>query len=464
MGIKTKFNPMGGRSGSNEPDLGNLSLWRYSNDVIAGKTLLYNYTGEWYNTENTQMQLSAFYSSGSFFPRNCAYLPSGTTVAEDLQLYTNNGQQTNVKILGVVNTNAFQAGRYPNDYGSTTTVYARNASIAGTFDVIANVPVANYNDPITLYVPKAKGKAIINDWYRTTDIDRNTPFCDNQAVVSVDFQGVDFRNNSMFNAFFRCTNLVSVVNISKNVINMAKTFAYCSSFNQNVQMPNFVTNMFETFNSCFNLNQNIQIPNTVLNMSNAFSGCYNLNQNIKIPDSVTDVANAFSGCNNLNQNIQIPNSVTTMSRTFQLCSNLNQNIRIPDSVTNILRTFINCHSLNQNIQIPSSVTEMVYTFSGCYNLNQNIRIPDSVTNMYSTFYNCRNLEATINILSPILADATLCFGGTNPLKLKRIFIPYKWSNGTYTATFNTFKSAGYIYANEVSTGQHNTIFNDIGIL
>jgi hypothetical protein len=449
MGIKTKFNPMGGRSGSNEPDLGNLSLWRYSNDVIQGKTLLYEYLGGGirtqflYNYNSTNNNYYGYLKNSQ--PANGDYIYWGD--GGGLNFYNNGYKIYNVTL------STFQ-------WNWLGTVMTMNSYTTGGFNV--NV-IEGYPD--TLYVPRVGGKAVINDcnatpWYTQN----NVPFLDNPYIKNVDLQNVPFRNNSMFNAFFKCTNLVSVVNISKNVINMAKTFTYCNSFNQNVQMPNFVTNMFETFNSCFNLNQNIQIPNTVLNMSNAFSGCYNLNQNIKIPNSVTDVANAFSGCNNLNQNIQIPNSVTTMSRTFQSCHNLNQNIRIPDSVTNILRTFINCHSLNQNIQISNSATEMIYTFSGCYNLNQNIRIPNSVTNMYSTFYNCRNLEATINILSPILSNATLCFGGTNPLKLKRVFIPYKWSNGTYTATFNAFKLAGYIYTNEVSTGQHNTIFNDIGIL
>ena len=65
MGIKSGFNNISQIYVGNTPvsevyygtnlvfssDRGKLSLWRYSNDVIPGKTLLYNYTGsDWTNT------------------------------------------------------------------------------------------------------------------------------------------------------------------------------------------------------------------------------------------------------------------------------------------------------------------------------------------------------------------------------------------------------------------------------
>ena len=347
MGIKTKFNPMGGIS---DKDKGKLSLWRYSNAVISGKTLLYNYTGSW--------------------------------------------------------------------------------------------------DIDTLYVPKCKGNSIINDWVNasvsgTTDSNRNTPFHNNPSVLNVDLQGVLFRNNSMYAAFYNSFNLTSVQNISNSVTNMVYTFYYCN-----------------------NLNQNIQIPNSVTDMSYTFYFCYNLNQNIQIPNSVTSMAFTFSDCNNLNQNIQIPNSVTSMSYTFSSCSNFNQNIQIPNSVTDMSHTFQYCYNLNQNIQILNSVTDMNSTFRSCNNLNQNIKIPNSVTAMYGTFNYCDNMcNSWINIYSTNITNASFVFNGiTNALTNRRgyfanVFIIADYPNGVHTRTYNSLKSAGWTWSDSNIVG---TLPNAVG--
>jgi len=353
MGIKTKFNPLGGRSG--EEDKGNLSLWRYSNDIIAGKTLLYNYTGsDWVNT---------------------------------------------------------------------------------------------------IYVPKAGGNAIINDWDNsttsgTTDANRNTPFYNNLNVVNVDLQEVPFRDSSMYFTFYGCQNLTFVNNISNSVANMQNAFLNCYSLNQNIQIPNSVTDITNTFHHCFNLNQNIQIPNSITNMSHTFFSCSNLNQNIQIPNSVKNMARAFSYCHNLNQNIQIPNSVINMFSTFAFCYNLDQNIKIPNSVTNIANTFEYCHNLKQNIQIPNSIRNMSQTFANCYNLNQNIQIPNGVTDMFFTFYNCHNLKcAYIHSANVNDSDMAGCFINTNNGNT-HVVIPSRYIDNTVTTTYNSLKTAGWTITNQ----------------
>ena len=395
MGIKTKFNPMGGISGSNEPDLGNLSLWRYSNDVVAGRTLLYNYVGT-----NARLYGYSWWLGEPNMSSDTIYYLKVDPPVEGANIYYANGAlYTDYVSNGIFRDGTYFMGSVP--VAGERQWYWRNYS--------TDIDLGYMEYPTPLYVPKAKGKAIINNWVSATasgtiDSNRNTPFFNNKNIVSVDLQEVNFRSNSMSNAFNGCNNLTSIVNI-----------------------PSSVTNMESTFYNCRALNQKVQVSNSVRGMVGTFSGCNNLNQNIQIPSSVTNMSNTFNHCSNLNQNIQIPNSVTSMSNTFSYCYNL-----------------------NQNIQIPSSVTNMSYTFYSCRTLNQNIQIPSSVTNMYYTFALCSNLEGRINILSANVTDATDCFAySTN--KHKNVY----YISGETTVSF---RRAGYIYDNGLSTGKDNTSF------
>ena len=168
---------------------------------------------------------------------------------------------------------------------------------------------------------------------------------------------------------------------------------------------------------------------------------------------------SFSNCYNLTSVSHINSNVTIMSFTFSNCYNLNQNIQIPNSATTMSYTFYNCRSLNQNIQIPNSVTNMYSTFQGCNNLNQNIQIPNSVTNMFFTFFGCTKLQGRINILSESITSASVCFDGTLP---KDVYIPYNYTGTTErTQTFNSFVTAGYLYANGVSNSQQGVTMHDL---
>ena len=178
-----------------------------------------------------------------------------------------------------------------------------------------------------------------------------------------------------------------------------------------------------------------------------------------VPFVNNNMYQAFNNCQNLTSVTGINQNVTRMNYTFIFCRNLNQNIQIPNSVTTMSSTFYGCTNLNQNIQIPNSVTTMTFIFSRCENLNQNIQIPNSVTNMVNTFSGCTNLQGTINILSNQVTQAGACFYGTT--KAKNVYIPFKYSNGVNSATFNSFVSAGYLYANGVSNNQHGVTIHDL---
>jgi hypothetical protein len=176
-------------------------------------------------------------------------------------------------------------------------------------------------------------------------------------------------------------------------------------------------------------------------MTNTFESCSNLTQAPNIPNSVTNMASTFESCSNLAQAPVIPNSVTSMPNTFRYCNKLTQAPNIPNSVTNMAGTFESCSNLTQAPNIPNSVTNMASTFYGCYNLTQAPVIPNSVTSMTNTFSNCINLTGNIYIHSENITGAALCF--TNANLAKNVYIPYTYSNGEYTKTYNTFQKAHY---------------------
>ena len=155
----------------------------------------------------------------------------------------------------------------------------------------------------------------------------------------------------------------------------------------------------------------------------------------------------------------VPFVSNSMYDAFYNCRNLISVYNINPNVTNMRSTFYSCFNLNQNIQIPSSVTNMSSTFESCHNFNQNIQIPNSVTNMYWAFSYCLNFSKNVTILSNQITSADNLFYGTT--KAKNVYIPFKYSNGVKSATFNSFVTAGYLTAAGASTGQNGVTMHDL---
>ena len=189
--------------------------------------------------------------------------------------------------------------------------------------------------------------------------------------------------NIMFDAFYGCGGLISIVvderNESYKSLNgmlLSKdgkalirgvngdvtipasvtsigvgAFEGCSL--TNVTIPASVTSIGEgAFNDCANLTS-VTIPNSVTNIGEwSFSGCIGLT-NVMIGSGVTSIgASAFSGCSGLTS-VTIPRSVTNLEDgVFSYCSGL-MNVTIPDSVTSIGVVAFDCCS---------SLTDM--TFKG----------------------------------------------------------------------------------------------------
>ena len=267
--------------------------------------------------------------------------------------------------------------------------------------------------------------------------------------------------SNMFNGFFKIN---TPITIPDDVTSMCTTFYNCYNLNQNIQIPNNVTNMYQTFAYCYNLNQNIQIPNNVTNMAYTFYNCTNFNQNIQIPSGVTNMCYAFANCrlNFVEKEITIPIGVTNIVGSFINSSWFVSNLVIPSSVTNLYKTFDNAQIVETNVSIPSSVTSLYMTFANATIVND-CNLPSSIQNMYQAFY---NRSAVINVYLPAteVTNAVNCFYTSILTADTNLYIPFQYSNGVNTKTFNAFKSAGYIYTNGVSNYQHYVTVYNIGIV
>ena len=199
----------------------------------------------------------------------------------------------------------------------------------------------------------------------------NTPFAENQNIVSVDLSYSQMINNSSEGIFFNCQNLTSITNIN-----------------------GYITDMTASFYTCFNLVNAPAIPNSVISMPFTFLGCSNLVNAPDIPNSVTNTAFTFLDCSNLVNASAIPNSVMDMTQTFANCINL---VNAPDmnnanSIIGMYRTFENCYNLTGDIYINSeNITLADYCFDNTW-LEKNVYIPFTYqngvpTSTYNSFIN-----------------------------------------------------------------------------
>ena len=231
---------------------------------------------------------------------------------------------------------------------------------------------------------------------------------------------------SIYEAFFNCTSLTSVM-IPNSVTRIREyAFAGCTSLTS-ITIPDSVTIIGEyAFGDCTGLTS-ITIPNGVKCISvMAFLDCTGLTS-ITIPDSVTIIGEyAFASCTSLTS-ITIPDSVTSIGRgVFSGCTGLTsiavdenntvydsrnncnaiietatntlifgcKNTDIPNGVTSIGNDAFGGYSGLTNVTIPDSV--MIIgdrAFSGCTGLTS-ITIPDSVTSIvYGAFWGCSVLTS-----------------------------------------------------------------------
>lgn len=166
-----------------------------------------------------------------------------------------------------------------------------------------------------------------------------------------------------------------------------------------------------------------------------------------------------------NQNVvavdlrNIPFFNGNMSSAFWNCQNLTSVSNINPSITNMATTFAMCQKLKQGVQVPDSVEYMDYTFAYCSNFSQPIQIPSTAQSLGQTFDGCTNFSDDVIVYSNKIYNARGIFNNTS--LSKNIYIPFKYSNGINSATFNSFVSAGYLTSAGVSTGRNGVTVHDL---
>lgn len=239
------------------------------------------------------------------------------------------------------------------------------------------------------------------------------PFFENNLIRTVSFQdGVRFRNNSMYRAFYNCGNLESVSGLPDDVSIIDEAFRDCMNLISVDGLPSGVIDMEKAFSGCTRLAKAPEIPQGARNLYGAFQNCKNLTGAPELPDSAQDISYMFVGCNNLEYGPQIPANVTNMNGTFAECYQLkgvpdiySQSLRTADEafrfcgeleqisidsdvLESVTRTFYACSSL-QTVQISSkSLQNMDRTFQECSSLTVMPVIPQGVQRLYDTFENC----------------------------------------------------------------------------
>ena len=249
-------------------DRGDLSLWRYSNSEIAGKTLLYEYLGSYNNLPNNTLYVPKVNGKAIIN----YYLPVSKV---EIPFYENLNVK-NVDLQGVK---------------------FRNNSMFRAFLNCQNLlKVKNISESVSN----------LDYTFRSCyNFNQNIQICN----------GI----TSLYGTFYSCIGLNQNIQIPNSVIDIRACFGGCSKLNQNIQIPNSVNYMVSTFDGCSQLNCNIRIPSSVSLMDTAFGFCRSLNQNIQIPRGVMNMVETFHGCTILNCNINIPNSVTNMYACFLNC-------------------------------------------------------------------------------------------------------------------------------------------------
>ena len=130
-----------------------------------------------------------------------------------------------------------------------------------------------------------------------------------------------------------------------------------------------------------------------------------------------------------------------MSKAFYNCTNLTTVTNVVSNVTNMYQCYTNCKNLTNIPSIPNSVVDLAFSFQNCSNITSIPSIPLSTTKIYKTFDNCVSLAGDIRIRAQNITNATNAFINTEAIK--NVYIPFRYANHTYTATYNSFINAGY---------------------
>lgn len=192
----------------------------------------------------------------------------------------------------------------------------------------------------------------------------------------------------------------------------------------------------------------INLNNVVImdSMERMFYDCYQLTSitNLNIHSSVTNASFVFNGCTGVTSLPSLPDHITNLQCAYTRCTNLTSMPHIPNNAIDLTSIFMYCN-FNQwttNITFPDSVVYYSEAFDGytSYMTNKafNITVGSNAKTLYNAF---STMQGNFYIKSYQVTNASGCF--RNVSYRKNVYIPFKNSDGTYSATYSSFIAAGY---------------------
>ncbi len=235
---------------------------------------------------------------------------------------------------------------------------------------------------------------------------------DREKILTVEQWG-DIAWNSMFHAFYGCTNLTSTASDAPDLSGatvIGGVFRGASSFNGPVGNwdVSTITDMQNVFSGASSFNQPIGTWQTgnVTAMNNMFRNATAFDQDIGSwsTGGVFNMNAMFSGATSFNQNINgwTVSNVFNFSFMFSGATSFNQDLNswVLTNANNTAFMFFNASAFNGNIGawVPAAVTNMNAMFGGASSFNQDINNWDvgAVTNMAGMFQNATTFNQSLN--------------------------------------------------------------------
>ena len=198
----------------------------------------------------------------------------------------------------------------------------------------------------------------------------------------------------------------------------------------------------------------VTVPGTIngkqasINLAN-FSNKYSLTTTMTTLNlnnaMVTNMAEAFAGASsviNVVTGINTNSICVNMANAFASCRNLTSISSVPGGIKTLFRGFIGCYKLQSLPTFPDTIEDYYLAFDACNGLTTAPIISSNAKNVSRAFSGCNSLSGNVYIKSNKITSAVNCFNITSPLR-KNVYIPFKNSDGTNSATYNSFIAAGY---------------------
>jgi hypothetical protein len=503
---------------SSDADRGNLALWRYSNDVIPNKTVLFEYLGDdWTNTLYVPMCrgnsiLNSWIDDSSVEPnRNTPFynnsdvrnvdvqgVPLSNTAEKFFGSCTSLRDVSNLNFYSIKKLdNTFRACskfnrrvRIPTSVTSMNSTFIRCSYLNQNFSIPSGVLNATY----TFQECKNMSNAWINIFSANIEnasgfYSSGVPFVWNYSPnCLIPMRYINNSYTDTYNAFKNAGwSIVGDGTIVRNSIIWDMDSIRGWDFilgDYNVYSGNNTHWILRKWNgalsSFLKYSENnlrvtdVKVPEyytTYSTFPTALNkGCFYSNNVIssvdfgtRIPWESNTMYEAFLDCSNMKSIVGVVGTCNNARRSLQQMPYLtSMDVIFHEGITDMRAPYTNDYSMTDFPPMGSGVLNLRSCFYRCNGLINAPVISNSATQLYNLFYGCSNLRGNIYILSPNVTNIAQSVVGHNNSLRKRFYIYYRYnSNGNYTLTYNQFKKYSVFTGSSGSTPGTEPLFNSV---